>query len=816
VPQETKSVVTGEWEMFFAMLKLHQHVHVATHEAGRILDLILTDLNFDEQSDVKVTVTNGISDHNSILIDITMKKYTNVKSGSRSSHRCYKRIVKADFKNDLHTLVTIPALAYAAEISLSIVIEQAQTSHIALCQQYSDHMFHLLTTSMRDVLDKHAPLRQSKTSHHPSVPWWTPDLLRLRHCLRSAEKDWRQSRLDVHQEIYKNCKHLYHAAIKKAKRLHLQSKVEKLHHDPKQLWKELNRSLGRKVEQKLPQSQSDCILAEKFIEFFPQKVQKICESLPITWQHISSVAINDSYHPLSLFLPATEFEIKKIMQSAPRKSDIIDPMPTWLLLQYIDVLLPAITVMVNCALLYGMPSPCKVSIIRPLLKKKGADIDCFDNYRPVSNLPYIAKVIERVISCRLTQHMEVNGLMDPHQSAYRKMHSCETALLSVLNYMQRAIDRKRITVLALYDLTAAFDTVEHKQLLDAIMSIGLNGMSLNWMTDYMSNRSQSVMIRDTLSSSSRITCGVPQGSVLGPILFCIYMRGIHDLFSNEKMHYMLYADDIQVVIEDEPANLASAMREMQETAEKISTWLTKKRLKLNAAKTEVMVVGGQKALKNIEIPERINILGTDIGVSQVVRNLGILIDRSLTMDQQVTKVCSTAFSYLRIIGKVRESLTPQTRMKLVHALVSSRIEFGAALLMGTKKSNIIKLQRILNASIRVAYGNKKGYSEELPQMLTVENLIKFRLLCTVHKIIQSGTPAYLHKMLLSYVPGRPLRSSDSNLLQVPVVNSEAGERSFSRTAPKLWNSLPLNIRSISSFMTFRKNLLNHLLLSGIT
>ena len=234
---------------------------------------------------------------------------------------------------------------------------------------------------------------------------------------------------------------------------------------------------------------------------------------------------------------------------------------------------------------------------------------------------------------------------------------------------------------------------------------------------------------------------------------------------------------------------------------------------MNEGKTEVIVIGGQRALRKITLPERIYICGADITIGLVLRDLGVYLDRSLTLDHHIARICSMAFVYLRIIGRVRQSLTPTTRMTLIHALVVSRINFGACLLSGVKKANITKLQSVLRASIRVAHGTKTCDIENEMRRngwLTVENIIKFRLLCLAHKVCQTGLPKYLAELLLPYEPCRTLRSSLSHQLHVPAVTSMAGERGFSRVVPKLWNSLPLVIRSISQFDSFRKALHRHL------
>ena len=226
----------------------------------------------------------------------------------------------------------------------------------------------------------------------------------------------------------------------------------------------------------------------------------------------------------------------------------MDPIPTNLLYVILPVLVPIISHLVNTALCSGIfPSKLKSAIVVPLLKKRGLDVEVLKNYRPVSNLPFISKVIERVVASRILDHMKQNNLLDPMQSACRAGHSTETALLRVHSDIVSAIDKGKGVFLILLDLSAAFDTVDHKILLSFLKDhVGLDGPVLRLFETYLSNRTQCVSVKGVRSELSELAFGVPQGFVLGPIAFCIYKVPLGAILRHYDILYHIYADYTQL------------------------------------------------------------------------------------------------------------------------------------------------------------------------------------------------------------------------------------------------------------------------------
>ena len=214
---------------------------------------------------------------------------------------------------------------------------------------------------------------------------------------------------------------------------------------------------------------------------------------------------------MSIFEPVTPAFVKNIILSSPPKSCDLDPIPSSLLTCHIDSIIESITEIINVSLCTGeVPSSFKHALVSPLLKKSDLDPEILKNYRPVSNLSFISKILEKVVCHQINEHLHFNDLLECNQSAYRKKHNTETAILKIFNDLLMAADNKNISILVLLDLSAAFDTIDHRILLKRLKeTFGFDGIVLKWFESYLCNRTQSVNINGSTSSPQTIQFGVP-------------------------------------------------------------------------------------------------------------------------------------------------------------------------------------------------------------------------------------------------------------------------------------------------------------------
>jgi len=310
----------------------------------------------------------------------------------------------------------------------------------------------------------------------------------------------------------------YHHSIIKTKKSYQAQLINdnKLH--PRNLWQTINRLLHRKSPPALPSTISTPALPDAFSSFFTSKITKLHTALSSQTNSISSPHTDPPCAPTAFdsFRPVTSDEILKLIHQAPDKQCDLDPIPTLLLKRCAHVLIPVFTNIVNLSLSAGtFPSVFKQATVTPLLKKPYLDKESLTNYRPISNLSFLSKLTERVVKEQITDHLSTNSMFNAFQSAYTKFHSTETTLLSVHDHLIQAMDKQQVTGLALLDLSAAFDTIDHSILLHRFSTwFGIRGKAHSWFSSYLSNRSFSVQRSGLKSSSADLSTGVPQGSVL--------------------------------------------------------------------------------------------------------------------------------------------------------------------------------------------------------------------------------------------------------------------------------------------------------------
>ena len=448
-------------------------------------------------------------------------------------------------------------------------------------------------------------------------------------------------------------------------------------------------------------------------------------------------------------------------------------------------------------------------------KAEGFLMDVLKNYRPVSNLAFVGKVIEKVVAQQLTHHLTANNLHEKFQSAYKALHSTETALLKVQSDILESVDAGNVVVLVMLDLSAAFDTIDHNMLFDRLVSrFGVTDAALLWFQSYLKDRQQSVNIDGVQSDPKPLAYGVPQGSVLGPLLFTCYTAPLCDIIIQHGLNQHFYADDGQLYMVIKLKRILEPQQTLQqiETCVKdVCLWMLQNMLKLNDDKTEVIVFGTKHNLRKVE-GLTVQVGSASVKHSRCVRNLGVMQDELLNMKKQVANICRTSNYQLRNIGFIRRYLTADATKLLVHAFIVSRLDYGNALLYGMAGGLVKKLQTVQNSAARLITRTSKR-DHITPALFSLHWLpvayrIQFKILVYVYRALNDLAPSYLADMIQLYSPSRTLRSQNKLLLAANCRTKlkTIGDRSFQVAGPKLWNELPIDIRSSKDLVTFKRNL----------
>ena len=329
---------------------------------------------------------------------------------------------------------------------------------------------------------------------------------------------------------------------------------------------------------------------------------------------------------------------------------------------------------------------------------------------------------------------------------------------------------------------------------------GLCGDVHAWLTSYLRNRTNVVRVKSGVSQLNTITTGVPQGSVLGPILFNAYVAPLAKLLQQRNMQHHMYADDTQLYVTFTPSEHTQALEQMEASVREVKIWLCDNRLVLNENKSEAIVIRSPNMRTPITI-SRVNICGQLVDTESVIRDLGFVMDDHLSMASQVSNICRTAYYHLSRIAKIRHSLTTSVCKSLIHGLVTSRLDYGNAMLFGIADRLLHRLEMVQRSAARIVMQIRRGDRQSMTTILqrlhwlSVKKRIEYKILVLVHKAIYKGQPVYLASLLNQHTPKRCLRSSSGLLLDVPQINLERfRRRAFACAGPTLWNNLPTKLR----------------------
>ena len=491
-----------------ATANLQQHVSKSTHKFGHTLDLVMT--REREQCVKSITVKNDmLSDHYSINFDLCFSP--EIAKPSVKTIRKIKSMNKDLFRIELQSLVS--------KIMNKHNVMSASLD--TLCEMYFD--------GVSKALDVVAPPNSVCCKGKPPKPWYDDEIHEARVLRRQKERKWKRSGLEIDRQIFLEERRKVVCQIDSAKIAFYKTKLLKT--NPKDLYKVIE-NIKDNPGCVLPSAMNDANLCDRFSDFFISKISKVQKSLgSVSDNNIDKHEIPSNFTVGFLdFSPVSENTVSKVVNGMKNKSCCLDPLPTWLLKENLDILLPLLTQIINCSIETGrFPSCLKHAIVRPLLKKPVLEKENLLNYRPISNLSFIGKVIEKVVATQLGNFMSNNNLHDISQSAYKQSHSCETALLKVLNDTHLALDQGKCVLLAMLDLSAAFDLVNHDILATRLQTeLNITGTVLAWMNSYLRNRSQSVIIGSSTSARQELLTGVPKAQSWGPFcfLFTFYPSGV--------------------------------------------------------------------------------------------------------------------------------------------------------------------------------------------------------------------------------------------------------------------------------------------------
>ena len=459
-------------------------------------------------------------------------------------------------------------------------------------------------------------------------------------------------------------------------------------------------------------------------------------------------------------------------------------------LKFIKLILPDVLQVLThifnhiiCTCVY--PLKWKVANIVPVAKNNSANKP--EDFRPISILSAISKVFEKLLSNQIVQHLEANNLLSEHQSGFRLGRSCNSAILNVMEDIRRNFDSGQMSILILIDFSKAFDTVNYNILLDKLKNyFGFDTFSCKLIESYLSFRTQAVISNNKTSTLKQIRSGVPQGSILGPIFFSMFINDIVKCCKNSQIH--MYADDVQIYFSRPPAKAEILAISMNEDLSSIYAWSQENNLAINSSKTKAMSI----CHTQIGPQPSLFLNGTHISFVESIKNLGFFVNGKLNCITHVNHVVSKIYGVLRKLWFSASFLSVNLKLKLVRTLIVPFLTYMANVYGELDSGSTRKLQIAINNCARYIYNKRKfdNISEFSIKILgcSCSSYFTIRNLLLLHSIIYTKEPAYLYNKL-SF-----LKSKRTCNIRIPKHNFLSTSRQFFVSAVKHWNSLPNHLK----------------------
>ena len=669
--------------------------------------------------------------------------------------------------------------------------------------------------SFRGTLDKHAKVKLRRVEKQFKPLWFNDDI-------KEARKTRDRYHKNKDDENYRFWRNKVTTLIKQAKTNYYESAVKE-NKTSGDIWRHI-KELNPKQTTCTPEiiKTSDQVLEnpEDIANEFNNYFVNICQTLGIVNKNNESTFSTLDKYVKSKLDSSKKFNISLISENQvfkllnklnSSKSAGVDTVGPRILKLAAPVISRAIAHIINTSIKQGIfPDELKKAKVSPIFKS--GDKETMGNYRPISVLPTILKIFEQHIASQLNNFLNDNHLLSSYQSGFRKFHSCQSALIQLSEEWLSNMDNGCLTGITFLDFRKAFDLVDHEILLQKLECYSFDSNALTVFKSYLNNRQQSVHIGTTESKFNEIKSGVPQGSVLGPILFLLY---INDLPLHVKHSQIaLFADD--TTIHGSSKSLESIEENMQKDLDNINKWCDENKMKINENKTNCMLLGTNQRLANLS-KTTLDLKVNDIALDNVKNQklLGVEIDSHLDYNVHLDKLCKNISSKLALLKRIKRYLNLDYRKLFYNGYVLPLINYCIVVWSNTSKTNLLRIHKLQKYAARIILdaapdAPSKPLFDEL-NWLNIFEKINYQKSILLYKIKHEPSPSYLHQLFpTTYSTSRVLRSKTQDNLNIPRPNTEKFKHSFQYSGARLWNDLPANIRNSNSLYSFKNSMLKHI------
>ena len=760
-------------------------------------------------------IHDDFSDHMPTLTTISTTRRPGVDEEEAGQTRSYN---KTNFDN-FHTLLTQTNWSTFSTVDINTTDPNI--------------LYNNFICSFQGIFNEAFPftLQKSKAaSSKISQPWMTQSLKRSCRKKSRLQKKYKKYPNIVNKIKYKNYRKTLRICILNAEKEYHHSKLINAASDMRKTWNTLNTIINKSVNSSntITLNINNTLIHDpktivnKFNDFFVHIGSTLASQIPA-----SNKSINDflpSSNQNSILLHETDkTEVSQIIKKLQNKySAGLDGIPINIIKFASNFVSEPLSKIINCSLINGIfPQNLKEAKVIPIFKS--GDSTALNNYRPISMLNSFSKVFEKVIFLRLTDFLNKHDFFYHKQFGFRQDYSTSSAIIKFHEFITDSIEKNEIPVSIMIDFSKAFDTVDHQVLIKKLYRIGIRGIALSLISNYLTNRIQKVFYKDILSSPLEVTCGVPQGSILGPLLFLIY---INDIFrSSSILKFILYADDTTILFSTKSLNNINTI--LNAELDKVAEWLKANKLSINVAKTNVIIFNKCQTQSNT-----LQIFINNLLVNQVnsIKFLGVEINSDLNWKDHIKTITSKIARSLGIIGRIRHKLTSKAAMLLYDTLILSHITYCSIIWGSTYKTSLAKMYNIQKKALKLCYEPKTFFNNKRKctphnhanaaksssifktcNKLSIYSIIKCQTAIFVYKTLNKLSPPCFHSLFKSvpFVHSHSTRFHENNNLFITQARSNYKKFAISVRGPLLWNSLPPEIKNSDSLSIFKTKIKLH-------
>ena len=769
------------WESTFSLFGLKQVIKEPTRitaSSATLLDHIYT-TDLSKISNIKVSDVS-VSDHCPVLCTWLYRHKNDLKTNHLElEYRSYKHFNKDRFLYDL-------SLANFASVC------KCSDPNDALKTWYNIFM---------PILNKHAGIRRKRVRQKSAPGWLTNEV-------KEAMKIRDNLKKDKQFEEYKKHRNRVNVMVQNAKKAYA-AKILNNKCDTASLWRVMNDITGKKKSHSsFPYTKHSS--PDSFNNYFLSSVDTMVKMLTTHHHDLSNKTVHtfcssklnmqDTCHIPQL----NAFEVGKLIENIKNKKSVgLDTLDISVIKLSLPYIIESITFIYNLCIRHCVfPDLWKAAKVIPL--PKASDYSDLNNFRPISILSVLSKPLEKHIHMHTITFMESHCLFHPLQSGFRKYHSCQTALTRLCNSWLTSINKSEIVGAVFLDFKKAFDLVNHEILFTKLKCYLQNESAAALLKSFLDNRTQTVYVNGKYSCSSQVSCGVPQGSVLGPLLFCIFINDLPFSIKNTRVTCDMFADDN--TLHTSSSDGSQIQRDLQSSIDDVMQWCFQNKMILNPTKTNCMTVTSRQKHQRTLLPLSLSI--DDSTVEQVTahRVLGVVIDNQFSWNVHISNVCKTVSRNLFLMAKLKRIINNDGLKVYFFGHCLPHISYASNIWSNACSNHTNKINSLHRRAVKLLVDGSNFSVEDkmrIANILPLNLFFKYNIAVLMFKVKHGLAPVYMKELVTESD-----RCNSQNFL-LPVTRIDLYKLSFSFAGPSVWNSLPSRLKLCNKLSVFKKYLKGH-------